>query len=234
MRRAAGIAGGSVFGATQEVPVDLAATLAHILAQLHALPEMDELHDVTDSINHELWRSRLGDCVHRYLERWSDTFAREPHLPSPGIAALFRWVLENMPDFPSGRPVLLHGDIGFHNFLFDDGRLTAVLDWEHAHLGDPAEDLAYVRNTLGSALDWPRFLQAYRDFGGAEVSACRVHFFQIWGHLRNAAAAHLATGSFANGTTHEPKLALLPHHYVPVFLRTASALIDHGPETSTP
>jgi len=43
--------------------------------------------------------------------------------------------------------VLVHGDYGPNNLLLEekDGalRVTAVLDWEFAHLGDPVEDLAW-------------------------------------------------------------------------------------------
>jgi len=45
---------------------------------------------------------------------------------------------------PSVPPV--HGDYGPQNMLFDPGtfEVTAVLDWEWAHPGDPIEDLAWA------------------------------------------------------------------------------------------
>jgi aminoglycoside phosphotransferase len=41
--------------------------------------------------------------------------------------------------------VLVHGDFGPHNVLLDPATctVTAVVDWEFAHLGDPVEDLAW-------------------------------------------------------------------------------------------
>ncbi|MDT0345474.1 phosphotransferase family protein [Streptomyces litchfieldiae] len=41
--------------------------------------------------------------------------------------------------------VLVHGDFGPNNVLLDPGtfEVTAVVDWEFAHLGDPVEDLAW-------------------------------------------------------------------------------------------
>jgi aminoglycoside phosphotransferase (APT) family kinase protein len=41
--------------------------------------------------------------------------------------------------------VLVHGDYGPNNVLLDPASLeiTAVLDWEWAHVGDPVEDLAW-------------------------------------------------------------------------------------------
>jgi tRNA A-37 threonylcarbamoyl transferase component Bud32 len=43
-------------------------------------------------------------------------------------------------------PVLVHGDYGPQNMLFDPDTfaVTAVLDWEWAHGGDPIEDLAWA------------------------------------------------------------------------------------------
>jgi aminoglycoside phosphotransferase (APT) family kinase protein len=44
-------------------------------------------------------------------------------------------------------PVLRHGDLWFGNLLVDEQatRLIAALDWEHAAIGDPAEDVATQR-----------------------------------------------------------------------------------------
>jgi aminoglycoside phosphotransferase (APT) family kinase protein len=42
---------------------------------------------------------------------------------------------------------VVHGDYGPHNCMFSDsGRVTAVLDWEIATLGDPLADFAYSVN----------------------------------------------------------------------------------------
>jgi aminoglycoside phosphotransferase len=50
----------------------------------------------------------------------------------------------DLPDTGTGG-VLVHGDFGPQNVLLDPSALevTAVLDWEFAHLGDPVEDLAW-------------------------------------------------------------------------------------------
>ncbi len=63
-----------------------------------------------------------------------------------------------------GRPALLHGDFWPGNLLWQDDRLTAILDWEDAALGEPVADVAGCRLELlwefGSrAVD--HFTQAY-------------------------------------------------------------------------
>jgi len=227
MRRAPGKAGGSVFTAAGQIPKDLLQTLAGILVRLHALPPMPALSELTESLNGALWSVPMDECVRRYIGGFRALFERELHMPSPALASLFGWLLDNVPA-TQGRPVLLHGDIGFHNFLFDEGKLTAVLDWEFGHLGDPAEDLAYACNTLGAALDTQEFLEEYRRAGGIRVDPERIRFFRVWGHVRNACASNLITAKFACGRVDDLKLVVLPHVYIPQFLGAAMKLIE-GP-----
>jgi tRNA A-37 threonylcarbamoyl transferase component Bud32 len=48
------------------------------------------------------------------------------------------------------RPVLVHGDFGPNNVLLDPAtfEVTAVLDWEFSHAGEPVEDLAWCEWTV--------------------------------------------------------------------------------------
>jgi hypothetical protein len=54
-----------------------------------------------------------------------------------------------------GGTVLVHGDLGGSNLLWNEApsgpRLTGILDWDGAHLGSPAEDVASLAVTFG----WP-------------------------------------------------------------------------------
>jgi aminoglycoside phosphotransferase (APT) family kinase protein len=56
----------------------------------------------------------------------------------------------------------LHGDPGHHNVFFDGQRITAIIDWEDALVGDPVFDIAYwgtfVRDEMRE-----RFLEGYRS-----------------------------------------------------------------------
>ncbi len=50
-----------------------------------------------------------------------------------------------VPDLGGSGRQIVHGDFGPQNMLLDLGRsrVTALLDWEFAHRGDPTEDLAW-------------------------------------------------------------------------------------------
>jgi prepilin-type processing-associated H-X9-DG protein len=71
------------------------------------------------------------------------------------IDLAFAW-LDKHPPTPPDAPLLVHGDAGPGNFLFADGHLTALLDWELAHPGDPTEDLAWfsMRSAMGPVPDF--------------------------------------------------------------------------------
>lgn len=51
--------------------------------------------------------------------------------------------------------VLVHADLGPEHVLCEDGRVTGVIDWGDARIGDPALDFAWVLHGV-----WERFSQA--------------------------------------------------------------------------
>lgn len=227
MRRAAGETGGNVFRSKGAVSDELFKALAEGMARLHTMPPCVELGDLTSSIRTEEWKLTIPQSVKRYIEEWLGIYLRETHNPSPTLVSLYGWLLANVPR-ADGNPVLLHGDIGFHNMLVEEGRLSVVVDWEFAHVGDPAEDLGYVKNIIGDA-DWDKLMRFYRAAGGAEVDPVRLHFFQVWAHVRNASASNLALGAFEAGKHDNLKLVHSGHFHFPLFTKTACELIAAGP-----
>ncbi len=112
--------------------------------------------------------------------------ALAPHRP---VLALAEWWLRNHP--PEAAPtVLCHGDLRLGNLIIEDGTLRAVIDWELAHLGHPAEDLGWscVRawrfGGQGAALgcvDRETLLADYERFGGSPVSADTLRHHEVLG-----------------------------------------------------
>jgi aminoglycoside phosphotransferase len=49
-----------------------------------------------------------------------------------------------VPGLTGTGDVIVHGDFGPQNLLIDHGEVTALLDWEFAHRGQPVEDLAWA------------------------------------------------------------------------------------------
>ncbi|MEQ9450561.1 MAG: phosphotransferase family protein [Pseudomonadales bacterium] len=224
MRRSKGRLGGSIFGATTDIPETLTDVLARHAARLHTLPVLSELGELTESINFERWEMSRRENVERYLRDWYRYWRSETHSPSPALAALYGWLFDHLPERP-GKPALIHGDLGFHNILLEGNELSVILDWEYAHIGDPAEELAYVQLTTGAGIDWDKFMTCYLAAGGEPVDQKTLRFFQVWAHVRNASAANIVFAGFANGKANDLKLNVLPYMHIPNFICAAQALI---------
>jgi aminoglycoside phosphotransferase (APT) family kinase protein len=49
-----------------------------------------------------------------------------------------------IPELAGSGAVIVHGDFGPQNLLIDHDRISALVDWEFAHRGEPVEDLAWA------------------------------------------------------------------------------------------
>ena len=106
----------------------------------------------------------------------------------PIIALGLAWLRANLPG--PIEPRLIHGDFRIGNLMADEARLTGVLDWELAHLGDFHEDLAFGCMAVWrfGKLDRPGFglgslddlFDAYRKAGGAPVEPARFRFWLVY------------------------------------------------------
>src|SRR5262249_3650361 len=88
------------------------------------------------------------------------------------------------------RTVLVQGDTGPGNFLCLDGRVTGLVDMEFAHIGDPMDDVAWVRMRAGEASE--RVLSAYSAAGGAPIDWASVRFYDAAVRYRCAVTTSLA------------------------------------------
>jgi aminoglycoside phosphotransferase (APT) family kinase protein len=225
MRRAPGAVAGDATGGQGKVSADLQRTLAQVTASLHNLPPLPELANIS-AFAPALWDKSAHDCARAYINAWYEQYLRSSHLPLPAVHGLFNWMIAHVPetDEPSA---LVHGDIGFHNLLFNEGQLSAVLDWEFAHIGDPAEDVGYIRSVMGPQLDWPKFIDEYARAGRPIPSEERVRFFEIWSHVRNVAGSLISTDHFQSGRFRHIKFGMILYRFVPHFITQAETLISN-------
>lgn len=79
----------------------------------------------------------------RNLERWSRQYGNAALIDIPDMQWLIRTLPIHMPD--DAPSLFIHGDYGLYNLIIapDAPRVSAVLDWEMATLGDPLIDLAH-------------------------------------------------------------------------------------------
>jgi aminoglycoside phosphotransferase (APT) family kinase protein len=86
---------------------------------------------------------RPAGFLERQVRRWSKQLEASRSRDIPGIDELRDRLASALPE--QGAPAIVHGDYRLDNVLVTgDGRLTAVLDWEMATLGDPLVDLGLM------------------------------------------------------------------------------------------
>lgn len=79
----------------------------------------------------------------RQVRRWKKQLDASRGRELPGVEELHRLLAENVPAESS--TTVVHGDFRLDNVLIDDrDRVTAVLDWEMATLGDPLSDVGLL------------------------------------------------------------------------------------------
>ena len=91
------------------------------------------------------------------------------------------WLAENVPE-DRGSSVVLHGDAGPGNFLFEGDRVTALVDWELTHLGDPMEDLAqiWVRSLIQPFIPQRDVFAAYEAVTETPCDIGRVAYYRLY------------------------------------------------------
>ena len=108
----------------------------------------------------------------------------------PALELGLRRLAETRPDH--GPDTVVHGDFRVGNLLIEDDRLTAVLDWELAHRGDPAEDLGWLcgrawrfggDHEVGGVADLDDLLAGYVEAGGRPLTPEAVRWWTAAGTL---------------------------------------------------
>jgi len=144
----------------------------------------------------------------------------EPH---PALELGLRWLAERLPP-RSPTPRLVHGDYRNGNLVVGPDGVRAVLDWELAHLGDPAEDLGWlcVRSwrfglddlVVGGFGELDELLAGYQDAGGDAPDPAVVHFWMTFGTLKWGAMTVLQTFAHLEGAVRSVELATLGRRVV--------------------
>ena len=124
----------------------------------------------------------------RELDHWQAEYRRARLEPLPELDYVLSWLKRRAPEAEA--IALVHGDFKPGNALVEHGRITAKLDWETAHLGDPLEDLGWVTNPVRKREHqipghWERrqIVDAYRELTGRsvrEADLCWWNVFSCW------------------------------------------------------
>jgi aminoglycoside phosphotransferase (APT) family kinase protein len=99
-----------------------------------------------------------------------------------------RWLLNHVPREVE-RTVLLQGDTGPGNFMFENHRVTAVVDWEWAHYGDPMEDVGnlWLRDffTPSCGGDLTPYVRHYAERAGVTLDRAKAIYYLVHQLIRS-------------------------------------------------
>jgi aminoglycoside phosphotransferase (APT) family kinase protein len=185
----------------------LTAQLGEALARMHSIDTAD-LDDVLPDPGHDPALAQISEW-----ERQLDELGE----PLPAVELGLRWLRAHAPE--PAQPRIVHGDFRLGNFIVDANGLAAVIDWELAHLGDPAEDVGWlcIRSWRFGNDDRPvaglgeldDFLAAYEAAGGEPIEHDRVRYWEAFGNVRWAVICARQAHDHLTGVRRSHELASL-------------------------
>jgi aminoglycoside phosphotransferase (APT) family kinase protein len=165
---------GSNIGDSMVVPrnPEVAADLARAVALIHAVGVKgleSLLPGGTTSV-----RERVLAEINVDDESWKGL----SHSQSYTVQAALDWLRINI-DLADGPKVISHRDIGMHNVLVHDNKITGILDWETVAIGTRAEDLGMLYNAATQLSDWETFISAYEKEAGVQIDRRQLDYYVI-------------------------------------------------------
>ena len=151
----------------------------------------------------------------RAIAGWRASLARPTARHYPLLDWGGRWLLENCPLPP--RRTVVHGDYRIGNFLERDRRITAILDWELVHLGDPHEDLAWAlmptfnakSKKLYGVVEREEVIDRYQSASGVTISSKSLAFYEAFALYQAAAIQMRAVRAFEVDRFNDMRMAVM-------------------------
>jgi aminoglycoside phosphotransferase (APT) family kinase protein len=170
----------------------LAADCARELARIHAITPAT--HPALFGASPALPEGGPAAETLLFTRKMLDALPR----PRPALELAVHWLRANVPA-QSATVTLVHGDFRTGNLMVTPEGLAGVLDWEFAHWGAPAEDLAWVcvrdwrfgqlALAAGGFAKRQTFYEEYERASGRRVDPREVHYWEVMGNVRWAAAS---------------------------------------------
>jgi len=145
------------------------------------------------------------------LDRWEGILDEGEAVIEPAVRGALRWLRRNPPPEPA-KPAIVHGDYRSGNFLFTpDGQISAILDWEMCHVGDPLEDVAWGIDPF-----WPITRHLPLDDGlalwqaasGLSVDPDALRWWRLFSAVKACTIWTTAASGYASGKNREMTMGL--------------------------
>jgi aminoglycoside phosphotransferase (APT) family kinase protein len=142
------------------------------------------------------------------LVRWETQYLQNRMEPLPVLSSVFEWLRHQLP--APERLSLVHGDFRLGNFLYREGRIELLLDWEMAHLGNPFEDLAWIYRPLWSPqafLPLDEAVALYESATGRAIRPKDMLYHRIFSEAKFSVISLTAARSYDDSRTENLQLA---------------------------
>ncbi|MDO8388901.1 MAG: phosphotransferase family protein [Actinomycetota bacterium] len=133
----------------------------------------------------------LPDLVRDQLAEFDAIIAVRGGAVDPMLQLALDWLRANVPT-ATGPIVVVQGDTGPGNFMYEDGKVTAIVDWELAHLGDPMDDVAWVqlRSLQDPFGDLDALFTEYAEVSGNALDAGRIRYYRVLAEAKIMVMGH--------------------------------------------
>lgn len=163
--------------------------LCELLAELHTadISRVDPHGRLADprnvGVDASSWQRYIDTTLEYYLRDYPEVDF------DPGMSVYLDAILTMRRTPPRPLPLaLVHGDFNPANFLYADGRVTALIDWENSRIGDPREDLGWMlamdgmshTSVMGHPRDKGGFLAYYNQLTGFGVTPEELGWFTLF------------------------------------------------------
>ncbi len=222
MRRMPGSPAGTLFGPLVDMTEELLLDIAANMARLHSIP-IENFDDYFARYVPDLLGCDIETAYRKEIEYYRHYYTTEqPGTPCPSAVFLIDWLLENIPQTRE-KPVLVHGDFNLQNMLVENGRVSAVFDWESVMPGDPAQELAYIQPHIEQYIEWDKFLQHYYDNGGRQIDENLFTFARAFSNIRGVVGTAHNMTQFDLARNDDVRYLAHDMQYFPMFTGNAIA-----------
>lgn len=175
---------------SEEERVAILLDFAEVVAHQHAIPPQELVDAVGVKMPETPEEISLG-C----FKLCEEMYLKGKKLPEPRVEFLRQWVYRNIPRHRSKVSVLA---VDSGQFLFRDGKVTGLYDFEYGCLGDPMIDVAFIplRLSMYNAGDITPFFQRYAELTGEKWELDVLAFHAVWWGL--------CTPFILTGDLHDP------------------------------
>lgn len=183
----------------------LAEDLLDSLVRIHAIPAADAppvlpRRDFEAAVSH-----------------WEEVQGAMALVRDPIVEDAYAWLRDRPPD--PCEAALVHGDYRIGNCLNQDGRITAILDWELSYVGDPRYDLGYISleyeagrfthpgsSLLGSVAEREWFFGEYEARSGRAVDLEVVRTYAVLADLMLTAILTTGIRMYVDGRSDDVRM----------------------------